>query len=111
MKVKYMSTSIRGVWFLAEQDNATVAVAMIIPTKNSNVGELKNIAVNSKVQGQGIGSRMINFIFEQVRGQYSVVLVGTGDSDVQNIRFCFENGFRFLKLRKAFWWIWQTDYF
>lgn len=75
---------------------------MIVPTSNSNIGELKNIAVDFNNQGQGIGSQMIAYILEQVRAQYSVVLVGTGDADVQNILFYLKNGFRFEGVRKNF---------
>lgn len=92
----------QGQLFLAEQDNVTLAVAMIVPTSNSNIGELKNIAVDFNNQGQGIGSQMIAYILEQVRAQYSVVLVGTGDADVQNILFYLKNGFRFWGVRKNF---------
>lgn len=73
---------------------------MIVPTSNSNIGELKNIAVDFNNQGQGIGSQMIAYILEQVRAQYSVVLVGTGDADVQNILFYLKNGFRFEGVKK-----------
>jgi len=92
----------QGCLFLAEQNHTTVAVALVVPTNEHGVGELKNIAVDVKVQGQGIGSSMLAYLFEQVRAQYDVILVGTGDADIQNILFYLKNGFRFSGVRKNF---------
>lgn len=88
--------------FLAEQSNTAVAVAIVVPTSDGNVGELKNIAVDAKAQGQGIGSKMIAYVFEQARDRYNTILVGTGDADVQNILFYLKNGFRFSGIKKDF---------
>jgi ribosomal protein S18 acetylase RimI-like enzyme len=92
----------QGCLFLAEQSNTAVAVAIVVPTSDGNVGELKNIAVDAKAQGQGIGSKMIAYVFEQVRDRYNTILVGTGDADVQNILFYLKNGFRFSGIKKDF---------
>lgn len=92
----------QGCLFLAEQSNTAVAVAIVVPTSDGNVGELKNIAVDAKAQGQGIGSKMIAYVFEQARDRYNTLLVGTGDADVQNILFYLKNGFRFSGIKKDF---------
>ncbi|ANM74568.1 GNAT family N-acetyltransferase [Lactobacillus pentosus] len=92
----------QGCLFLAEQSNTAVAVAIVVPTSDGNVGELKNIAVDAKAQGQGIGSKMIAYVFEQARDRYNTILVGTGDADVQNILFYLKNGFRFSGIKKDF---------
>lgn len=92
----------QGCLFLAEQSNTAVAVAIVVPTSDGNVGELKNIAVDAKAQGQGIGSKMIAYVFEQARDRYNTILVGTGDADVQNILFYLKNGFRFSGIKRFF---------
>lgn len=92
----------QGCLFLAEQSNTAVAVAIVVPTSDGNVGELKNIAVDAKAQGQGIRSKMIAYVFEQARDRYNTILVGTGDADVQNILFYLKNGFRFSGIKKDF---------
>lgn len=92
----------QGCLFLAKQSNTAVAVAIVVPTSDGNVGELKNIAVDAKAQGQGIGSKMIAYVFEQARDRYNTILVGTGDADVQNILFYLKNGFRFSGIKKDF---------
>ena len=92
----------QGCLFLAEQSNTAVAVAIVVPTSDGNVGELKNIAVDAKAQGQGIGSKMIAYVFEQARDRYNTILVGTGDADVQNILFYLKKGFRFSGIKKDF---------
>ncbi|WP_127848543.1 GNAT family N-acetyltransferase [Lacticaseibacillus hulanensis] len=92
----------QGALFIAEQDEKAVAVGLIIPATERAVGELKNIAVDPLVQGQGIGTRLMAYMFDQVRDQYRSILVGTGDADVQNILFYLKNGFRFSGIRHNF---------
>lgn len=55
--------------------------AICVVTDESNgVLEIKNIAVCEKVQRQGYGKKLIEFLTDTFKNSYSILQAGTGDS-------------------------------
>lgn len=68
----------KGTMYVLE-DNGIKAVC-IVTDEGNGLLEIKNIATNPKYQKKGYGKRLIEFISEQYKENYSVLQVGTGDS-------------------------------
>lgn len=60
-------------------DNGVKGECVVLPI-GSNTLEIKNIAIHPDYQRKGYGKALIDFIIEKYKGKYSVLQVGTGDS-------------------------------
>lgn len=69
---------------------------------DENTIELKNIAVSEHFQGNGLGSKILNFIKEECQKNYKTLLVGTADCGFRQIHFYEMNGFIKYAIRKDF---------
>lgn len=70
---------------------------------NTDIVEIKNIAVAEAYQGTGIGSYLINKIIEIAKKQeYKEVIVGTADCGIRQIHFYEKNGFEKYGIRENF---------
>ncbi|EFI66979.1 GNAT family N-acetyltransferase [Lysinibacillus sp. HST-98] len=79
-----------------------VGVALVIPQSDTTI-ELKNIAIETKYQGKGIGKEILRQLIEKCRNEgYQVVLVGTANSSIDNIAFYQKAGFRMEAIEKDF---------
>lgn len=79
-----------------------VGVALVIPQSDTTI-ELKNIAIETKYQGKGIGKEILRQLTEKCRKEgYQVVLVGTANSSIDNIAFYQKAGFRMEAIEKDF---------
>jgi len=65
----------------------------VVTRESDDVCELKNIATYEKWHGKGYGSKLLNHIFLHYKGNYTTMLVGTGDSP-KSIQFYQKNGFK-----------------
>ncbi len=72
-----------------------MGVALIVPTKEPTVFELTNLAVLPEFQRQKIAKKLIEYSILAQRTQFKRLIVGTGDADLNNMRFYLRNGFRF----------------
>ena len=91
-----------GELFLAERDARPVA-AFVLKEMNSRIVEIKNIAVSRELQGNGIGTRMLEYIIDTIRSRgYAVLNVGTCDQCEKEISFYKKAGFRISSIRKNF---------
>ena len=61
------------------EDNGVKGECVVIDAGN-RVLEIKNIAIRPDCQGKGYGKALIDFIVRKYRGEYSVLQVGTGES-------------------------------
>ena len=61
-------------------DDGSVKSECVVTDEGNGILELKNMATEPAFQGKGYGRKLIQFISEQYRGQYSLLQVGTGDS-------------------------------
>ena len=60
-------------------DNGVKGECVVLPI-GSNTLEIKNIAIHPAYQRKGYGKALIDFIIEKYKGKYSVLQVGTGES-------------------------------
>lgn len=77
--------------FVLYDNDEPVCAATVVEVSGDNC-ELKNIA--SVKQGRGYGSKMLKFLFEHYKNKYPNMVVGTGNSSIQNIQFYEKNGFK-----------------
>lgn len=91
-----------GELYLAKKFGQTVGVALIVPTDEPTVFELKNLAVLPEFQRQKIATKLVEFAILAQSTQVKRLIVGTGDADLNNMRFYLRNGFRFLRIEPDF---------
>ena len=60
-------------------DNGVQGECVVLPI-GGNTLEIKNIASHPDYQRKGYGKALIDFIIEKYKGKYSVLQVGTGES-------------------------------
>ena len=60
-------------------DNGVKGECVVLPI-GSNTLEIKNIAIHPDYHRKGYGKALIDFIIEKYKGKYSVLQVGTGES-------------------------------
>ena len=69
----------RGTMYVLEDDG--VKAECVVTDEGNGILELKNIAVEPAFQGKGYGKAMVNFLIRTYKEQYTVLQVGTGDSE------------------------------
>ena len=67
-----------GTMYILE-DNGVKGECVVLPI-GSNTLEIKNIAIHPDYHRKGYGKALIDFIIEKYKGKYSVLQVGTGES-------------------------------
>lgn len=65
-----------GILYVLEEDGRLEAAAVVLPLGEGKC-ELKNIAVAPQFQGKGLGSRLLEHVFADLKGRYEEMLVGT----------------------------------
>ena len=70
----------RGAMFVL--DDGGVRSECVVTDEGEGVLEIKNIATYPADQGKGYASSLIQYVAEKYRDQFSVLRVGTGDSQV-----------------------------
>ena len=63
-------------------DDHGIKCECVITDEGKGVLEIKNIATVPQHQGKGYARALIEFIAEKYRGQFDVLQVGTGDSEL-----------------------------
>lgn len=92
----------KGYLFALFEEDEPYAVVHLLPQTDSSI-EIKNIAVQTEMQGQGYGKSLLGFALAFCRQQgYEKVIVGTGNSSIDNLAFYQKNGFRFLSIVRDF---------
>lgn len=75
----------------------------IIVKKSKDIIEIKNIAVDKKYQGQGIGKRLVSDIISRAKtNRAKRIEVGTGNSSIQQLAFYKNCGFKVVGVDKGF---------
>ena len=93
--------------FVLFEGETACGVVLLLP-KASNTMEIKNIAVKEEMQGRGYGKRLLHYALDFCKEQgYEKVIVGTGNSGINNIAFYQKAGFRFLAVVRNFF----TDHY
>lgn len=89
----------RGKLFvLYDGDLKTVCV---VTKENNDECEIKNLATYKKYQGQGYGSRLLEYLSEYYKDEFKTMIVGTGDSPL-TIPFYERCGFKIYTRIKNF---------
>ena len=85
----------RGRVLVARIDDRIVGHLQLVPTGDPGTVEIKNMAVDSDLQGQGIGSALIDAArHDAMKVGIRQMIVATAAADVDNLRFYQRNGFR-----------------
>lgn len=66
---------------------------VVVTNEGNGILEIKNIATVPSCHGKGYGKKLIQFVEEKFKGEYSVLQVGTGDSPL-TIPFYEKCGFK-----------------
>ena len=78
---------------LNEQTQEALAVA-VVTLEGEGVCELKNLAVSPSYQRKGLGSQMVEYLFDRYKDSCHTMFVGTGDSQ-QTVSFYRSCGFTY----------------
>ena len=81
-------------------ENNKVLSVIVITKVDEDICELKNIATLEEERDKGYASELIEYVFNEYRGKYKMMVVGTGES---MIPFYVLNGFtKYYKTVKNF---------
>ena len=84
----------RGECFVAENDNQTIGVYVLLPTRPGTV-ELVNIAVKENLHNRGIGKQLVIHAIQTAKSRgYKTIEVGTGNSSIGQLALYQKCGFR-----------------
>jgi ribosomal protein S18 acetylase RimI-like enzyme len=88
--------------FIARQNEETLGIIVLFPLTEETV-EIKNISVKPELQGQGIGSYLIeNAIMLAAFKKYKTVIIGTANSSIGQLYLYQKFGFEITEIRKNF---------
>ena len=91
----------QGELFTIDEDEEPRGVVLVIGEGNDL--EIKNIAVERKSRGRGLGTGAIALVIDVARSRgFRRVIVGTADSSVETIAFYQRRGFHIYGLLRAF---------
>jgi ribosomal protein S18 acetylase RimI-like enzyme len=91
----------QGRLFTIDDDEEPRGVVLVIGDGDDL--EIKNIAVERKSRGRGLGSGAIALVIDEARSHgFRRVIVGTADSSVETIAFYQRRGFHIYGLRHGF---------
>ncbi|MFB4169445.1 GNAT family N-acetyltransferase [Virgibacillus sp. JSM 102003] len=92
----------QGQCYVAKIDNRLVGVYILLPI-NSNIIEIKNIAVEESEQGKGVGKKLVTHAIANARLQgFTQIEVGTGNSSINQLALYQKCGFRISGIEKDF---------
>lgn len=85
-------------WWTAEIANHVVGVCGVLQ-RTAQEWEIMNIAVEEGYEGQGIGSKLLDEVLEQLKQfKANVVTVATGNSSLGALAFYQKHGFRIMRI-------------
>lgn len=88
--------------YVLEQDKAMIAV-FALQTIDSNTAEIKNIAVDTAFQGQGIGQRLLKDAINLAKEKgFKRLIIGTGDAGIQQLYLYQKVGFEIYEIKHRF---------
>ena len=85
-----------GICMVYKEDNCIVGSYILVMLDSERI-ELVNIAVKASKQGGGIGKKLLNHaIAYATENQFKEMIVGTGNSSINQIAFYQKAGFRLI---------------
>lgn len=92
----------QGDCYVVEADNLIIATYVLLPLDQQRI-ELKNLAVDPREQGQGIGQLLLSHAIESARRQgFKQIEVGTGNSSIGPLALYRKMGFVQTSIDKNF---------
>lgn len=83
----------KGSIYVAKYESRVVGVYVLVPVSSTTI-EIKNIAVDPDFQNRGIGKQLLADAAIQAEKQgYSDILIGTGNSSIQQLSLYQKQGF------------------
>lgn len=88
--------------YIAEEASVIYGVYVLTPV-DSNIAEIKNIAVGESHQGKGIGSLLLRHAEDMAREKgYKTLIIGTGNSSIGQLYLYQKMGFEICGIKKDF---------
>ena len=88
--------------FIAEHDGVTIGCYVIARLENDSV-EIKNIVVDERFQGKGIGSMLLNHAIDRAKSSgLKKIVIGTGNSSIGQLYLYQKLGFRITGIKADF---------
>ena len=88
--------------YVFEQDQAMIAV-FALQTIDRDTAEIKNIAVDTAFQGQGIGQRLLKDAINLAKEKgFKRLIIGTGDAGIQQLYLYQKVGFEIYDIKHRF---------
>lgn len=88
---------------VAERDKGIIATYVLVKDKVS--AEIKNIAVHSACQGQGIGKALLHDAAQRAKEKgCKNICIGTGNSSIGQLYLYQKQGFEMVEIRKDFFY-------
>ncbi len=89
--------------FVFEMDNETIAVYVLQEISNDTI-EIKNIAVDTKHQGRGIGKLLLRDAISRAKAKgFKTIVIGTGDTAPKQLHLYQKEGFEIFDIKKSFY--------
>jgi len=89
--------------FIFEKDNETIAIYVLQKISNDTI-EIKNIAVDTKHQGQGIGKLLLRDAISRAKAKgFKTIVIGTGDIAIKQLHLYQKEGFEIFDIKKSFY--------
>ena len=89
--------------FIFENDNETIGVYVLQKISDDTI-EIKNIAVDTKHQGRGIGKLLLRDASLRAKAKgFKTIVIGTGDIATKQLRLYQKEGFEIFGLKKGFY--------
>lgn len=88
--------------YVNERGHQIVGVSVLQPISNDTV-EIKNIAVDTQWQGQGIGTFLLREVTAEARAKgFNKIVVGTGDAAIKQLYWYQKEGFEIFEILERF---------
>jgi len=88
--------------YVLEQENRIIA-EYVLQSINTNEVEIKNIAVATDCQGQGIGKLLLGDAAHKAKGKgFKTIIIGTGDAAIKQLYLYQKEGFEVFDIKKSF---------
>ncbi len=89
--------------FMAEGGEANGMILAIPEPDDARAVELKAVAVAPERQGQGVGSRMLRAVLDELRARgVRRVIVGTANAGIGQLAYYQKAGFRLVRIERDF---------
>jgi aminoglycoside 6'-N-acetyltransferase I len=88
--------------YVLYRDNAAIAV-YVLQTISDDTIEIKNIAVDTAFQGQGIGQKLLNNAMARAKERgFKNIIIGTGDAGIKQLYLYQKVGFEIYEIKHRF---------